>query len=131
VNQAAAAAGDPAFGVQDEHGGSAPHIQQPDQVEPVRGVEFDVGDPVCPAGHVTQDHSGRAAGSTESGRELQEGGPLAERAAELLGGDPGTAIVALSSAGATGSAKPAVAAPADKPEGGGSAEHENASENAS
>jgi hypothetical protein len=110
VHQAAAAPRDLPPGPQHEHGGGAAHVQQADQVHPLARVYLHVPDAVSVAGHFGQDPAGGTARSTELRGKLQQGGPGAERLAQLGCAEPDSAT------GSPRAGQPAIAAPPGHPE---------------
>src|SRR5580700_5530831 len=74
---------DGAVGAEHEHGGGAVDAQPPHQVQPRGRVDLDVPHAVHHARHLRQDLPCRPARRAEGGRELDQGGPLAQRAAEI------------------------------------------------
>src|SRR5580658_2275330 len=77
------AADDAATGTKHEHRGRARDAQPARQVEPLRGVDLDVGHALDHARDPGQHLPGRAAWRAEGGRELDQRGPLAKTAAEI------------------------------------------------
>ena len=69
--------------IKHEHRGCAVDPQSPYQVEPCGRVDLDVSHAVHHARHLAQDLPRRTARGAEGGRELDQRGPLAERAAEV------------------------------------------------
>ncbi len=76
----------PALGVENQRGRRPEYAQSTYDVEVVLGVHIDVDDARGSGRHVGEHPPGGAARRAERGRELQQGGPLAERA---LPGRPG------------------------------------------
>jgi len=95
--------------VDDEHGGRPRDAVVVGQVEAFGHVDLEVGHARLRAGHVAEHPAHRPARCAELGRELDEGGPLAQFRTEVR---------RRAHVGAGDRARPAVGEPPVRPEGG-------------